>query len=70
MGMSKRHYKVWFELFGKKMKATVFATDENEAKHIIRNKIIIRKVEQKESMFDNLEPETAKIMDILGIKKP
>ena len=37
-------YTVYFELFTKKMKTEVIAANEQEAKEIIRNKIIFHKV--------------------------
>ena len=42
-----RNYTVYFELFGKKMKTTLIAKNEEEAKEIIKNKIKFYKVEKK-----------------------
>lgn len=42
--MGKRNFKVYFEIYGKKMKTTIQADTEAEAKDIIRNKIIFHKV--------------------------
>jgi len=61
---SKRNYYVYFELYGRKMKATAFAESEEDAKQQIMNKIIFHKVEKKpgdefndviEMMDDTLE---------------
>jgi len=40
----KEKYTVWFELYGKKMKATVNATTEANAKSIIMSKIKFYKI--------------------------
>jgi hypothetical protein len=42
----KKQYEVWFEVYGKKMKTTVLAKHEIEAKEIIRKQIIFYKVEE------------------------
>lgn len=41
-------YVVYFELFGKKMRTTVWATDADTAKYQIMNRIIFHKVVSKE----------------------
>jgi len=42
----KKQYEVWFEVYGKKMKTTVLAKHEIEAKELIRKQIIFYKVEE------------------------
>jgi len=39
-----KEHIVYFELFGKKMKTTVIAKDKEQAKKIIRDKIIFHKI--------------------------
>lgn len=39
-----RSYTVYFEIYGKKMRATVQAQDRVEAREIIKSKLIIHKV--------------------------
>ena len=41
-----KEFVVYFELFNKKMKTTVAASTEDEAKSIVANKIIFHKIEQ------------------------
>ncbi len=38
-------YKIYFELFGKKMSTEIFALNEERAKDILRSKIIFHKIE-------------------------
>lgn len=38
-------YTVYFEIYGKKMKATIEANSEKEAKELIKNKIKFHKIE-------------------------
>lgn len=56
-------YEVFFEIYGKKMKAKVSAKDEYDAKTQILNKVIFHKVvfikEEQPDPFKN-------IMDIFG----
>ena len=53
-------YTVYFEIFGKKMKTTVYASSVAEAKQRVMDKIIFHKIEADRGVQD--------IMDILGIK--
>lgn len=61
--MNKKKYTVYFEIFGKKMKAYVLAESREHAKRIIRDKIIFHKVSIDENeeynksvdAFDNLK---------------
>lgn len=63
-----KDFDVYFELYGKKMKTTVFAYNESSAKKIIREKIVFHKIIEKadkkdiKDTFDNL-------MDMFGMKK-
>lgn len=57
-----RLYTVYFELFGKKMKTTIEAKSEEDAKYKIMGKIKWHKIEPDES--DTLQG----LKDIFGIK--
>lgn len=61
-------YKVYFELFGKKMQTEVYAKSEIQAREIIECKIIFHKIEEviepkinDNSMFNSLK-------DLFGMK--
>jgi hypothetical protein len=47
-----REYHVYFELYGKKMRSTVFATNEEQAKEVVREKLTFHKVEKSKSEFN------------------
>ena len=47
-------YTVYFELFGKRMKTQVTATSEENARQIIRNKIIFHDVQKEDDIMDFL----------------
>ena len=51
-------YKIYFEFFGRKMKTTITAKNESEAKQILARKIIFHKVEKK-------EPDGGPVVDFL-----
>jgi len=47
-------YTVYFEIYGKKMKAEITAESETHAKQIIRDKILFHKVRRKDDILNNL----------------
>lgn len=47
-----RNFTVYFEIYGKKMKATVLAESEEKAKKSIQDKIIFHKVEKANEEFN------------------
>lgn len=53
----KRHYDIYFELFGKKMKTKVEASSASQAIEVLKSKIIIHKAEPSADSYN-------KIMDI------
>jgi len=55
-------YKVYFEIFGKKMKTEVNAISSEAAKKAVKDKIIFHKVEEVDNMVDHLK-------DMFGITK-
>jgi hypothetical protein len=60
----KKQYEVWFEVYGKKMKTTVLAKHEIEAKELIRKQIIFYKVEESKPT----DPGVDFLNGIFGIK--
>ena len=47
-------FDVYFELYGKKMKATIIAPTEEQAKELVREKIIFHKVKEKNSDWNDI----------------
>lgn len=67
-------YEIYFELFGKKMKTTITANSEYEAKDEIFNKIEFHKISCIDETDDEIKTEHEnatldELMSILGIKK-
>lgn len=60
----KKQYEVWFEVYGKKMKTTVLAKHEIEAKELIRKQIIFYKVEESKPT----DPGVDFLKGIFGMK--
>lgn len=61
-----KDYTVYFEIYGKKMKVTVKAFNEEGAKLIVKNQIKFHKVE--DSTMDALKKTFGDIIDFLGKK--
>lgn len=55
-------YKVYFEIFGKKMRTEVSANCPDSAKKAIRNKIIFYKVEEQE------DEVLSRLKDMFGMR--
>jgi hypothetical protein len=68
--MEAREYIVWFELFGKKMKTSVIASSESEAKKRVQSKIVFYKVEVKpeDRAFSDIMGKFDEIFDMFGKK--
>lgn len=47
-------YTVYFQIYGKKMKATVVANSKEHAVTIVRNKLVIDKVEDELDFFKKI----------------
>lgn len=62
-------YKLYFELFGKKLVTEIVANSEIEAKVKLKDKIIFHKIEKVPIMDKDSEDIFDKIMDILNIIK-
>lgn len=66
-------YTVYFEIYGKRMKTTVEANNDTDAKAMIKSKIIFHKVEKQEEVkpdaFDIFKNKGFEdIFDFLGKK--
>jgi hypothetical protein len=65
-----KNYTVYFDLYGKKMKAKVLAESNNDAQQKIKEKITFHKVvEDPEDEFNQATDIFNSIMDILDGKK-
>lgn len=60
-----RNFDVYFELYGKKMKARVIADNAENAKKEVQNKIIFHKVEKPKEEFNEVMDMIDKMNDIL-----
>lgn len=45
-----KNYKIYFEVYGKKMKTTVKANNERDAKELVKNKIKFIKITETENI--------------------
>lgn len=59
-----KNYIIYFEVYGKKMKTTVFAGSEESAKDIVRSKVVFHKVVKKPDVFN----EVSDLMDFFKKK--
>ncbi len=68
--MSSKNYSVYFEIYGKKMKAKVLAESMTEAQQKVKDKIIFHKtvIEEKDE-FNQAMDLMDGIMDALDGKK-
>jgi len=48
-------YTIYFEFYGKKMKTTVQAENREQAKNIIKNKVIFIQIDEKDETLDKLK---------------
>jgi hypothetical protein len=66
-----KKYDVYFEIYGKKMKAKVFADSMTEAKMKITEKIIFHKiVPNPNDEFNEASDILDQMSDMFGFKKP
>ena len=54
-GKNMKNYKIYFEIYGKKMKTTVKANSENEAVKLVKDKILIKKIVPEDGAVDFLK---------------
>jgi hypothetical protein len=52
MEVRYNHYEVFFDVYGKKMKTTVLAANEQDAKQKVLQKVKFDKVEKKKDNFN------------------
>jgi hypothetical protein len=65
-----KNYTVYFEIYGKKMKAKILAESMTDAQAKIKDKIIFHKVvEDSKDEFNQAIDMLDSMMDILGGKK-
>ena len=65
----KKSHTVYFEIYGKKMKAKILAESNDDAKTQIKEKIIFHKVvKEKDDDFNKSVDFIESIFDILGKK--
>jgi len=65
-----KNYDIYFEIFGKKMKTTILAQNEIDAKSELIDKIKFHKVEEsKDDVFNQSMDGIAELMDILKDNK-
>jgi cytochrome c biogenesis protein ResB len=63
-------YTIYFELYGKKLKTTILAKSEEDAKKMILSKIVFHKiVKENNKTFNQSKDVFNNIMDILNLKK-
>lgn len=62
-----RHFDVYFEIYGKKMKTTILAEDTFDAQNKVRQKIKFNKIEKSKDEFN----EAVDFLDLIsgGLKK-
>lgn len=67
-----KRYKVYFEIYGKRLKTTVIANNLEDAKQIVKDKIVFHKIDDEDDLFlkkDGLPPDNIDFLkNILGIK--
>jgi 1-deoxy-D-xylulose 5-phosphate reductoisomerase len=66
--MKMRNYTVYFEIYGKKMKTTVMANNEEEAKDFVKNKIVFYKIENPKDEFNQSMDMMEGILNFLDPK--
>lgn len=62
-----KKFTIWFEIFGKKMKTTIEANNESEAKQALARKIIFHKIETS-SFMDDILKEFEELRKNLNVK--
>lgn len=66
----EKKYDVYFELYGHKMKTSVFAETESQAMNVVRNKIKFNKVyADPNNTFNQADSKVDELMNIFGMNK-
>ena len=63
-----RNYTVYFEIYGKKMKTTVIANNEEEAKDFVKNKIVFYKIDKPKDEFNQSMDMMEDVLNFLDPK--
>ena len=61
-------YRIYFEIYGKKMKTIVEANSEFEAKQFVKDKLLITSCEKYDKTWEEIEKGMDKISEIMGLK--
>ncbi len=62
-----KHYEIFFEFFGKNMRTTVLAQDEEQARNIVKNRINFVEIKEKYQKSDD-EVTIETLQRMMGIK--
>lgn len=62
-----KHWTVYFEIYGKRLKTKVFAENEIKAVEIVKSKLIIKKVEKTQN--DEFNEAMDNLDEFLGLNK-
>lgn len=61
------NFKVYFEIYNKKLCATVDAVSEHEAKEVLKSKIVFHKIEEQKETLSDLEKKFEDIFIKFGL---
>jgi hypothetical protein len=64
-----KNYTIYFEFYGKKMKTTIMAENEEKAKELVKSKIIFDKVEKSKDKFNQAIDMMDDMLNFIGRKK-
>lgn len=65
-----KNYDVYFEIYGKRLKTTILAENEEKAKEIVRNKIVFHKVvKNQKDEFNQATDVLDAMINMFGGKK-
>lgn len=67
MSKLKKMYVVFFQLYGKKLKTIVDADSAEEARQVVKDKIVFKKVEECPGLWNGLVDSTNDILEVLGV---
>ena len=63
-----KYYTVYFEIYGKKMKTTVLAKSQDDAKQQVVNKISFIKIEPAKSTFNSIMDQFDDVLNMFPKK--
>ena len=62
-----KHYEIFFEFFGRNMRTTVLAQDEEQARNIVKNRINFVEIKEKYQKSED-EDTFETLQRMMGIK--